>query len=55
MTTIYVTHDQIEAMGLGDRIAVMSAGQVRQIGAPVEVYDDPADTFVGRPSSARRR
>ena len=46
VTTIYVTHDQVEAMGLGDRIAVMSAGRVRQIGAPVEVYDDPADTFV---------
>jgi multiple sugar transport system ATP-binding protein len=45
-TTIYVTHDQSEAMGLGDRIAVMSAGRVRQIGAPVEIYDDPADTFV---------
>jgi multiple sugar transport system ATP-binding protein len=46
VTTIYVTHDQVEAMGLGDRIAVMSGGRVRQIGAPVEVYDDPADTFV---------
>jgi multiple sugar transport system ATP-binding protein len=45
-TTIYVTHDQVEAMGLGDRIAVMSAGRVRQIGKPGEVYDDPADTFV---------
>jgi multiple sugar transport system ATP-binding protein len=45
-TTIYVTHDQSEAMGLGDRIAVMSEGRVRQIGAPVEIYDDPADTFV---------
>ena len=45
-TTIYVTHDQAEAMGLGDRIAVLSAGKVRQIGPPVEVYDDPADTFV---------
>jgi multiple sugar transport system ATP-binding protein len=43
---MYVTHDQSEAMGLGDRVAVMSAGRVRQIGAPVEVYDDPADTFV---------
>ncbi|HEX5598601.1 MAG TPA: ABC transporter ATP-binding protein [Micromonosporaceae bacterium] len=45
-TTIYVTHDQVEAMGLGDRIAVLSHGRVRQIGRPVEVYDDPADTFV---------
>ncbi|MDQ7842852.1 MAG: ABC transporter ATP-binding protein [Armatimonadota bacterium] len=45
-TTIYVTHDQIEAMGLGDRIAVMNKGKVRQIGTPREVYDYPADTFV---------
>jgi multiple sugar transport system ATP-binding protein len=45
-TTIYVTHDQAEAMGLGDRIVVLSEGRVRQIGPPVEVYDDPADTFV---------
>jgi multiple sugar transport system ATP-binding protein len=45
-TTIYVTHDQVEAMGLGDRIAVLSDGTVRQVGPPVEVYDDPADTFV---------
>jgi multiple sugar transport system ATP-binding protein len=45
-TTIYVTHDQVEAMGLGDRIAVMSGGRVRQIGTPAEVYDDPLDTFV---------
>jgi ABC-type sugar transport system ATPase subunit len=46
ITTIYVTHDQSEAMGLGDRIAVMERGRVRQLGPPVEVYDDPADTFV---------
>jgi ABC-type sugar transport system ATPase subunit len=46
ITTIYVTHDQSEAMGLGDRIAVMDRGRVRQLGPPVEVYDDPADTFV---------
>ena len=45
-TTIYVTHDQVEAMGLGDRIAVMYEGRIRQIGAPGEVYDNPADTFV---------
>jgi len=45
-TTIYVTHDQAEAMGLGDRIAVMDRGRVRQLGPPVEVYDEPADTFV---------
>jgi multiple sugar transport system ATP-binding protein len=45
-TTIYVTHDQAEAMGLGDRIAVLDQGTVRQVGEPVEVYDDPADTFV---------
>jgi multiple sugar transport system ATP-binding protein len=45
-TTIYVTHDQVEAMGLGDRIAVMERGVVRQVGTPQEVYDDPADTFV---------
>jgi multiple sugar transport system ATP-binding protein len=46
ITTIYVTHDQVEAMGMGDRIAVMSAGKVRQLGTPNEVYADPADTFV---------
>jgi multiple sugar transport system ATP-binding protein len=45
-TTIYVTHDQAEAMGLGDRIVVMDHGAVRQVGHPVTVYDDPADTFV---------
>jgi multiple sugar transport system ATP-binding protein len=45
-TTIYVTHDQAEAMGLGDRIAVLEQGRVRQVGTPQEVYDDPSDTFV---------
>ena len=45
-TTIYVTHDQIEAMGLGDRIAVLWNGTVRQVGPPAEIYDHPADTFV---------
>ena len=45
-TTVYVTHDQVEAMGLGDRIAVMNQGKVRQLGPPQQVYFDPADTFV---------
>ncbi|HEX2031596.1 MAG TPA: ABC transporter ATP-binding protein [Actinomycetota bacterium] len=45
-TTIYVTHDQAEAMGLGDRIAVMDRGKVRQVGPPKDVYLDPSDTFV---------
>jgi multiple sugar transport system ATP-binding protein len=45
-TTVYVTHDQIEAMGLGDRIAVLNHGKLHQLGMPLEVYDDPADTFV---------
>ena len=45
-TTIHVTHDQMEAMTLGDRIAVMDAGRVRQVGTPMEVYEHPADRFV---------
>ena len=45
-TTIYVTHDQVEAMAMGDRIVVLNRGLVRQIGTPREVYDEPADTFV---------
>jgi multiple sugar transport system ATP-binding protein len=53
VTTIYVTHDQVEAMGMGDRIAVIDRGQVRQVGTPSEIYNDPADrfvaTFVGAP------
>src|SRR6476646_3494530 len=53
ITTIYVTHDQVEAMGMGDRIAVIDHGLVRQVGTPTEIYDDPADrfvaTFVGTP------
>jgi len=48
ITTIYVTHDQVEAMGMGDRIAVMDKGKVRQLGTPEEVYHHPADTFVAR-------
>ena len=45
-TTIYVTHDQIEAMTLADRVVVMNKGIVQQVGAPAEIYDRPANTFV---------
>ena len=45
-TIVYVTHDQIEAMTLGDKIAVMKAGEVQQFGSPQQVYDDPANLFV---------
>jgi multiple sugar transport system ATP-binding protein len=45
-TTIYVTHDQIEAMTLADRVVVMNKGVVQQVGTPVEIYDHPANTFV---------
>jgi len=45
-TSIYVTHDQLEAMTLADMLVVMNAGRVEQIGAPLEVYEKPATTFV---------
>ena len=45
-TTIYVTHDQVEAMGMGHRIAVIDSGRIRQLGTPREIYEHPADTFV---------
>jgi len=45
-TTIYVTHDQLEAMTLADRVVVMNGGKVEQIGSPSEIYDTPASTFV---------
>lgn len=45
-TTIYVTHDQIEAMTLADRIVVMNGGRIEQVGTPRELYDRPANTFV---------
>jgi multiple sugar transport system ATP-binding protein len=45
-TMIYVTHDQVEAMTLADRIVVLRAGKVEQVGAPMELYNDPASTFV---------
>jgi multiple sugar transport system ATP-binding protein len=46
-TTIYVTHDQVEALSMGDRIAVMNAGRLVQVDTPLAVYDNPADTYVG--------
>jgi multiple sugar transport system ATP-binding protein len=46
ITSVYVTHDQIEAMTLGSRIAVMKGGVVQQLGTPSEIYDTPANTFV---------
>ncbi len=46
-TTIYVTHDQVEALSLGDRIAVMRDGEIVQCGTPMEVYNDPATEFIG--------
>ncbi len=46
VTTIYVTHDQIEAMTLADRVVIMKAGVVQQVGTPVEIYDRPANAFV---------
>ncbi|MEM0934986.1 MAG: ABC transporter ATP-binding protein [Pseudomonadota bacterium] len=46
VTTIYVTHDQIEAMTLADRVVVMKQGIVQQVGTPTEIYDNPANTFV---------
>ncbi len=45
-TSIYVTHDQIEAMTMADRIVVMNMGRVEQIGSPLELYDNPANLFV---------
>jgi multiple sugar transport system ATP-binding protein len=46
VTTIYVTHDQIEAMTLADRVVVMESGVVQQVGTPTDIYDRPANTFV---------
>jgi sn-glycerol 3-phosphate transport system ATP-binding protein len=45
-TSLYVTHDQLEAMTLADRLVVLNGGQIEQIGAPLEVYHKPASTFV---------
>ncbi len=48
ITTVFVTHDQDEAMSISDRIVVMKAGVIQQIGAPQDVYDDPANLFVAQ-------
>lgn len=48
ITTLYVTHDQIEAMGLGERVAVMNQGKIQQIGTPYEIYHEPANVFVAQ-------
>ncbi len=45
-TTVYVTHDQVEAMTMADRVVVMDGGAVQQVGTPTEIYDRPANTFV---------
>ena len=47
-SALYVTHDQVEAMTLGDRVAVLRAGHLEQVGAPLEIYDHPMTAFVGR-------
>ena len=44
---VFVTHDQHEALAIGDRIAVMRSGRIRQVGTPAEVYHRPADRFIG--------
>jgi multiple sugar transport system ATP-binding protein len=46
VTSIYVTHDQIEAMTLADRVVLMREGRIEQVGSPLEIYDDPANVFV---------
>lgn len=46
VTSIYVTHDQVEAMTMADRIVVLNAGRIEQIGTPAEIYNSPASTFV---------
>ena len=60
VTTIMVTHDQEEALTMADRVVVMNAGQIVQIGAPNEIYDRPIDPFVAdfnlsNPEGDRRR
>ncbi|AQQ14425.1 Trehalose import ATP-binding protein SugC [Corynebacterium glaucum] len=46
VTTVYVTHDQVEAMTMGDRVCVLKDGKIQQVGTPIEIYDSPANLFV---------
>jgi multiple sugar transport system ATP-binding protein len=46
VTTVYVTHDQVEAMTMGDRVAVLKDGLLQQVGSPREMYDRPTNVFV---------
>lgn len=48
ITSVYVTHDQVEAMTMGDRIAVLHDGNLRQVGSPLDLYDNPANVFVAQ-------
>ena len=48
ITMVYVTHDQVEAMSMADRVVLMRAGRIEQDGTPVDLYEDPANTFVAR-------
>jgi sn-glycerol 3-phosphate transport system ATP-binding protein len=48
ITMVYVTHDQVEAMSMADRVILLNAGSIEQNGAPVELYEQPANTFVAR-------
>ncbi|MGW8186525.1 MAG: ABC transporter ATP-binding protein, partial [Desulfobacterales bacterium] len=48
LTTVFVTHDQLEAMSLGDRVAVLKDGRVQQVGTPEEIFSDPANLFVAQ-------
>ncbi len=48
ITSVYVTHDQVEAMTMGDRIAVLHDGNLRQVGSPLDLYDTPANVFVAQ-------
>ena len=54
-TSMYVTHDQVEAMTLAQRMIVMNAGRAEQIGSPLEVYAEPRQRIRGQDSSGRRR